>query len=76
MIEQTLLAELHNGGQIMVEGNSTSIDILKERLVQDVLVKHITVYQHGESHPETVGALLTKASTLNYTQLKAMRAGP
>lgn len=76
MIEQTLLADLHNGGQIMVEGNSTSIDILKERLIQDVLVKFISIYQHPEPRPETVGPALVKVQSINYTQLKELRKPP
>jgi hypothetical protein len=73
MIGQTLVAHLWNGGAIMVEGNPTSIDMLRERLVDDREVKAILIYQHPIEHSEMVGPALKKISQANYTQLKEER---
>jgi hypothetical protein len=73
VISQTLVAYLWNGASIMVEGNPTSIDILRESLVPNRKVRAIIIYQHPEERPETVGPQLTKISQTNYTQLEEER---
>lgn len=67
-----LVAHLHNRSSISVFGNATSIDILKERLIQDTLVKSIQIYRTHADAPRS-DVIEDRILSLNYTKLRQLR---
>jgi hypothetical protein len=68
MDERILVAYLHNGFSMQVQGNERSIDVLKQLIVPNTLVKGIAIYT-----AEPVPTERSKVEQLNYTALKALR---
>jgi hypothetical protein len=71
----TLVAYLHNGGDISVEGNAVGIDMLKGLLIPAALVSGIAVYEHGEPREAVYGPeKLRKIEQINHVKLLELRA--
>lgn len=66
MEKATLIAYLHTRFEVAVEGNPRAINVLKDLLVPNTLVKGIRVYE---------GDPLEVTTALNYDALKELRAG-
>ena len=73
-ISQTLVAYDFSGRTVVVEGNPTSIDILKEFLIEQKSIHAIRVYEHKKARRQVAGPKhLSLTESMIYAKLKEMR---
>jgi hypothetical protein len=73
-ISRSILIETFAHKQIIVEGNPTAIDMLREFAIDHKETRSIRVYEHAEERRQVAGPdQLKRIESISYTRLKELR---